>query len=237
MHLQQSKKLSLATGGPQYWLEGAPEHIRGHLQRHRTSPVILMTPYGPVETPFVALDRDHKVKKGKVVKANAQHDRIQKGDSKESIGEAIRRWFSLRRRVDFKTVEIDITFDKQGRFILVPLEVKWRGLAHREILPRVSEPLSFNSQHQSELWKQQIEACRRSKPDALSWAASQFKRFVQQHGDPRTIGVGEEDLLRLAGALDHLGLRLGPYLRKGYDCPESSFHFLRFPEYSLPGGD
>jgi len=63
MHLQQSKAESLATGGPQYWFEGVPEHIRGHLQRKKACPVILMTPYGPVETPFIAVDRDHKIKK------------------------------------------------------------------------------------------------------------------------------------------------------------------------------
>jgi hypothetical protein len=234
MHLQQSKAKSLETGGPQYWFEQVPPHIRGHLQREKTCPVILMTPYGPVETPFTAVDRDYKVMKGKIVGANAQHDRIQKGESRESIGEAIRRWFALRSGVDFETVEIEVTFDKQSRFILVPLEVKWRGRSRREVLPTVSLPLSFNSQHQSDLWKRQIAECRKSKPDALDWAASQFKRFVQQHADPKTVHVGEEDLLRLAGALDHLGLKLGPYLQKGFDCPESSFRFLQFPEYACP---
>ena len=234
MHLQQSKAESRATGGPQYWFEAVPDHIRGHLQRKKACPVILMTPYGPVETPFLALDRDHKVKNGRIVKANAQHDRIQKGESVESIGEAIRRWFALRKGIDFETVEIEITFDKQSRFILVPLEVKWRRRPRREILPPVSAPLSFNSQHQSDLWKKQLQECKRSRPEALSWVASQFKRFIQQHEDQKTIRVGEEDLLRLAGALDHLGLQLGPYSRKGYDCPDSKFHFLNFPEYPCP---
>ena len=234
MHLQQTKAGSRATGGPQYWFEGVPEHIRGHLQRKRACPVILMTPYGPVETLFTAVDRNHKVKHGRIVKANAQHDRIQKGESTESIGEAIRRWFALRSEIDFETVEIEITFDKQSRFILVPLQVKWRHRSRREILPPVSAPLSFNSQHQSDLWKKQIAACRKFKPDELNWAASQFKRFIEQHGDPKTVRVGEEDLLRLAGALDHLGLQLGPYLRKGYDCPDSTFRFLEFPDYPCP---
>jgi hypothetical protein len=126
VHLQQTKAGSRATGGPQYWFEGIPDHVRGHLQRKRSCAVILQTPYGPIETPFVALDRDYKLENGRLVKANAQHDRIQKGESKESIGEAIRRWFALKHGIDFERIEIDVRFDKQSRFILIPLEVKWR---------------------------------------------------------------------------------------------------------------
>ncbi|MGO8678023.1 MAG: hypothetical protein ACLQVX_19445 [Limisphaerales bacterium] len=98
----------------------------------------------------------------------------------------------------------------------------------------MSEPLSFNSRHQSELWKRQIERCRRLSPDTLNRAAFQFKQFVRQHSERKTSRVGEEDLLRLAGALDGLGLRLGPYTRKGYDCPDSAFRFLELPEYACP---
>lgn len=234
MHLQQTKFGSRVSGGPQYWFEDVPEHIRGHLQRKKACPVLLMTPYGPVETPFVAVDRDYKLRKGRLLRANAQHDRIQKGDSKESIGEAVRRWFALRKGVDFERIDINVTFDNQSRFIVVPRMVKWRRCARREILPAVSDPLSFNSQHQSDLWKRQIERCRRSSPDALNWAASQFKGFVRQHSERKTSRVGEEDMLRLAGALDRLGLRLGPYTRKGYDCPDSTFQFLELPEYACP---
>jgi hypothetical protein len=46
--------------------------------------------------------------------------------------------------------------------------------------------------------------------------------------------VSEADLLRLAGAFDHLGLQLGPYLLRGYDCPGSSFRFGEYPEYVCP---
>ena len=44
--------------------------------------------------------------------------------------------------------------------------------------------------------------------------------------------VSEADLLRLAGALDRFGLRLGPYVLRGLDCPTSSFCFADYPEYS-----
>jgi hypothetical protein len=140
----------------------------------------------------------------------------------------------LRKGFDLEQVEIDISFDKQSRFILVPLRIKWRGLGRREDLPPVSTPLSFNSKNQSELWKNQIEQCKKITPEAFGWAAEQFKRFVHQRNQPRTKRADERDLLRLAGAFDRLGLKVGPYLKRGYDCPESLFKFLTFPEYPCP---
>jgi hypothetical protein len=232
MHLQQAKVGK--TGGPQYWLQKAPDHILEHIQRHKKCPVILQTPYGPVETSFNAVDPDHKVVHGKIVKANAQHYRIQKGESKESIGEAIRHWFALESKHDFERIEIEIAFDKKSRFILIPIEVKWRNRHSSETLPPTKEPLSFTGRFQSELWKRQIELARKSNPNALAWTAAQFKRFTQQYSQPRSKLVSEADLLRLAGAFDHIGVGVGPYLLRGYDCPDSSFQFLSFPEYRCP---
>jgi hypothetical protein len=71
MHLHQGKLGD--TGGPQYWLQDIPSHVSGHLEREKACPVILQTPYGPVETPFVALEPNHKLVGNKIVKANAQH--------------------------------------------------------------------------------------------------------------------------------------------------------------------
>jgi hypothetical protein len=232
MHLQQAKVG--ISGGPQYWLQNAPSHILEHIQRHKRCQVILQTPYGPVETPFNAVDPDHKIVQGRIVKANAQHYRIQKGAAKRSIGEEVRRWFALDSRLDFERIDIEITFDKKSRFILVPVEVQWRNRVSRVSLPPTKEPLSFNSQFQSDLWKRQIELAKRANPNALAWAASQFKQFVQQYSQPAVKLVSEADLLRLAGAFDHLGLKIGPYLLKGYDCPSSSFRFADYPEYSCP---
>jgi hypothetical protein len=232
MHLQQAKVGK--SGGPQYWLQNAPDHILEHIQRHKKCQVILQTPYGPVETPFNAVDPDHNIVRRKIVKANAQHYRIQKGESKESIGEAIRRWFALDARHDFERIEIEITFDKKSRFILVPIEVQWRQKSSPETLPPTKEPLSFNVQYQSELWIKQIEHARQANPNALAWTASQFKCFVQHYNQPKAKLASEADLLRLAGAFDHLGLKLGPYLLRGYDCPSSSFRFGGYPEYPCP---
>ena len=104
----------------------------------------------------------------------------------------------------------------------------------RETLPPVSTPLSFNSQYQSSFWKEQIEHCRKNIPDALNWAAGQIKDFVRERNDPQIRRASEVDLLRLAGAFEHLGVHVGPYLLKGYDCPYSSFQFLDFPKYPCP---
>src|ERR1017187_8047805 len=142
MHLQQAKVGT--SGGPQYWPQKAPEHILEHIQRHKQCQVILQTPYGPVETPFNAVDPDHKIVEGTIVKANAQHYRIQKGESKESIGEAIRHWFALDEHRDFERIEIKITFDKKSRFILAPTEVHWRKISSPKILASTEQPLSFN---------------------------------------------------------------------------------------------
>jgi hypothetical protein len=232
VHLQQAKVGK--SGGPQYWLQNAPAHILEHIRRHKKCQVILQTPYGPVETPFNAVDPDHKIVEGSIVKANAQHFRIQKGESKESVGEAIRRWFDLDEQRDFESIEIDITFDKKSRFILVPTEVHWRKKKTPKILPLTKEPLSFHGHFQSELWKKQIDQTRKANPDAFAWTVLQFKRFLQHYGQPKVSLISEADLLRLAGAFDHLGLCLGPYLLKGYDCPTSSFRFGGYPEYSCP---
>jgi len=232
MHLQQSKVGK--SGGPQYWLQNAPKHILEHIQRHKKCHVILQIPYGPVETAFNAVDPNHKIVERRIVRANAQHFRIQKGESEESIGEAIRRWFALDRRRDFERIEIEIAFDKKSRFILVPTEVHWRKKGLATILPSTKEPLSFHSHFQSEMWKNQIDQERQTNPNALAWTASQFQRFVQHYGQPKVKLISEADLLRLAGALDHLGLKLGPYLLRGFDCPTSSFSFADYPEYSCP---
>jgi hypothetical protein len=217
-----------------------PSHVSGHLQRVKACPVILQTPYGPVETPFVALDPNHKLVGNKIVKANAQHYRIQKGQSKVSIGEAIRKWFALEKNAVLKQIEIDSdrALDNQSRFILIPQKVTYRGgnrgRDRSEDLQPASAPLSYNSKIQSEFWEAQIDFCGKTDANAFDWTVNQFKHFVQQRSSVRSKGADERDLLRLAGAFDRLGIKFGPYLKKGYDCPDSEFTFLNFPVYRCP---
>src|SRR4051812_30554622 len=121
MYLLQTKKGSLDTGGPQYFLHGHPEAVRDFLRQKGTRPVILQTPYGIVETPFIAVDKDHKLDKSwRVVPGKVGKDRIQQGrDATESIGEAIRRWYSLKA-ADFDRIDIDIELHPDGHFIVWP---------------------------------------------------------------------------------------------------------------------
>ena len=41
-------------------------------------------------------------------------------------------------------------------------------------------------------------------------------------------------VLRASGPLAHLGVKLGAYVGKGYDCEATSFQFLRYPDYTIP---
>jgi hypothetical protein len=76
MHLQQTKSESRATGGPQYYFHDLPVTIRDFLRRPGACPVILETPYGIVNTPFMAIGKDHKLtRQGEIVAGRVGHDR------------------------------------------------------------------------------------------------------------------------------------------------------------------
>ena len=57
-------------------------------------------------------------------------------------------------------------------------------------------------------------------------------RVVNAH-KPKVPHIQEPDLLRASGPLKHLGLTLGPYVGKGYDCV-SDVKFTSYPTYSVP---
>lgn len=175
MHLQQTKSRSRRTGGPQYYFHNIPDPVKEFLRNRGACPVVLQTPYGIANSSFMAVDRDHKLRAGgKMVKGRVGHDRIQ---GAESIAEAIRRWYGLKRQIN--------------------------------------------------------AACEES-PDGVSWAGKQIERVVSDHKKTDTQYIHEADLLRVASALSLLGLDLGLYLTKGYDCPHSQFSFRDLPPYPCP---
>jgi hypothetical protein len=182
----------------------------------------------------MAVGRDHKLETGKVVKGSVGHDRIQMASGEESIGEAIRYWYGLPEGRDFVTIEVEAAIHSDGHFILVPLSVLMEGQSRPRVLERVHAPLSFHRDHQSRIWREQIGAKRKESSGDVSWAASQVAKVVADHGDSDASHILEADLLRAAGALSILGLTLGPYLGKGYDCPRSSFQFGPLPLYPCP---
>jgi hypothetical protein len=232
MHLQQTKAGSLATGGPQYYFHNVAAHVKEFLRKRGACPVVLQTPYGIASSAFQAVGRDHKISGSrKVVAGKVGHDRIQ---GEQSIGEAIRYWYGLKGRQDFERIDVDATIHPDGHFILIPTAVTMRGAKRAHTLEKVNSPLSFHRDYQSKLWRKQIEACRTESAGDVSWAGSQIGRVVAEHRKSDAKHVHEADLLRVAGALSVFGLDLSLYLTKGYDCPNSQFHFSGFPTYPCP---
>ena len=232
MHVQQTKSDSLATGGPQYYLHNVAQHVKEFLRNRGACPVLLQTPHGIASSSFTAVGRDHNISKtGKVVVGKVGHDRIQ-GD--ESIGEAIRYWYGLKRGWDIKRIDVDAVIHPKGHFILIPTAVTMRQAKRAQTLEKVIFPLSFHHDYQSKFWKKQIEACRKDSASDVVWAGSQIRRVVTENQNADTKNIHEADLLRTAGALSIFGLDLGLYLTKGYDCPKSQFSFSGFPTYPCP---
>ncbi len=235
MHLQQVKDKSRKSGGPQYWLQDLNEDVREFLRRKGKRDVILMTPYGIVETPFVAVDKDHKIDRtGNLVRGNAQHDRIQKGRAAESVGEAIRRWYSLREG-DFERIDIDVEGLQHGHFVISPTKVTWRDRNRSEVLIRPSpHPLSFHKDDQSRLWREQVSFALDQSEEQASWIKDQICRVVEDHRRVGEKNVHEFDVLRVTGALSKLGVHLGPLRVRHYDCDPSAFHFDGYENYPCP---
>jgi hypothetical protein len=197
--------------------------MKEFLRKRGACPVVLQTPYGIATSSFTAVGRDHKLSPaGKVIKGKVGHDRIQ---GNESIGEAIRHWYGLKSGTDFEWVEVEAMIHADGHFILIPISVTMRGAKRSQTLEKVSYPLSFHHDYQSKLWKRQIDAVREKSAEDASWAAAQIKRVVSEHGQTNAQNIHEADLLRVAGALSLLGLDLGLYLTKGYDCPQSRVNY------------
>ena len=94
--------------------------------------------------------------------------------------------------------------------------------------------MSFNHNHQANLWKNQIASLRQNTPDDFGWAVNQLRRVVADHSDATIKSILEADLVRTAGALSLLGLDLGAYLGNGYDCLNSQFSFGKLPPYPCP---
>jgi hypothetical protein len=68
----------------------------------------------------------------------------------------------------------------------------------------------------------------------VAWSLSEICRIVRDHQPAtRLAHIQEPDILRASGPLKHLGMTLGGYVGKGYDCV-TEFSFLSYPIYSVP---
>lgn len=232
MHIAQTKDESRSTGGPQYYLHGVPSHVKSFLRDRGACPVLLQTPYGIATSSFTAVGCHHKLSaNGRPVPGRVGHDRIQ---GPQSIGEAIRYWYGLKPGHDFRRIDLEAVIYRDDHFILIPTRIEMREAKRPIVLERIPFPLSFHRDHQSKFWGKEIDARHEQMPEDVDWAATQIQRIVAEHQQVDVANVHEADLLRAAGALSVLGLDLGLYLTKGYDCPKSSFRFSSLPEYSCP---
>lgn len=230
MHLQQTKRSSRDTGGPQYYFHNLSGPIKSFLRQKGAVRVALVTPYGATKTDFFAVGKDHKLDKaGRIIRGKVGHDRIQQGEASESIGESIRYWYNLPKG-DFERIDIDIDIIDEY-FYLTPLKYKMVNSKRDKLIKRINHPLTFSTDYVSRLWKEQLRQLLDIDKNIVYWSFNEICRVVSAHRE-KVRYVKEEDLLRVSGPLKHLGISLGPYVGKGHDC-YSEIKFLDYPLYKV----
>lgn len=229
MHLQQTKRGSIATGGAQYYFHDLSAPVLTYLRKQGAVRVALVTPYGATKSDFFAIGKDHKLTSDGVTKGSVRHDRIQQGRASESIGEAIRHWYRLGTG-DFERIDLDVQI-MEDIFYVRPLRCKYASLPKTVELTAIERPLTFTLDYQSPFWRKQIEWVDR---DLALWSLAEICRVVKDHKPATKLPhIQETDILRASGPLRHLGLSLGGFVGKGYDC-FSRFEFDGFPPYDVP---
>lgn len=233
MHLQQTKRGSRETGGPQYYFHHLTDEVRHYLRGRKAVPVALVTPYGATPSKFKALSVDAKLgPHGRVIPGRVGHDRIQQAAAGESIGEAIRRWYKLPPG-DFERIDVEIQI-LDAKFYVCPISCKYAGQDRTRTIQRPEFPLSFNNRVQSVLWRQQLDGVKKAHYEMWRWSLEEICRVVSAHlRDDGPPYIQEQDLLRASGPLKMLGVECGPYVGKGYDC-QGRFQFLNYDPYIVP---
>jgi hypothetical protein len=231
MHLQQTKRKSRDTGGPQYYFHNLTGPVKTYLRQKGSVRVALVTPYGATKTNYMALGKDHKLDEhGKIVEGKVGHDRIQKGMAAESIGESIRFWYNLAKD-DFERIDIDIDIIDND-FYLRPMKCKLVNSSRILSLRNIERPLTFTTDYISKFWKDHLKKTIDYNKDIVDWSLKEICRVLSAHKE-KVPHIQEQDLLRVSGPLKHLGMTLGPYVGKGYDC-RTDFKFLDYPIYTVP---
>lgn len=217
--IEQTKKGSRQSGGPQYYLQDLSDTTRDLLRLKRRFPVRLWTPYGVVDSGLTAVSS---------VIGSVGHDRVQSGRRVPSVADQIAHWYSLNRN-DIETIEFSDSFDREA-FVICPSHVRFRGKKRNLTLEKDVHPLSIISGHHSALFRANTARACRSEDPLASWAAGQLDEIVNDH-DPGIRDLDERDLLRASGALHVLGIRLGRYRTRGIDCPEGAITLCGHPSY------
>lgn len=210
MHLQQTKRASIATGGPQYYFHDLSGPVQTYLRSQGAVRVALVTPYGATKPDFFAVGKDHKLvsDNGKVTAGKVGHDRIQQGKAAGSIGEAIRDWYRLDTG-NFERIDVDVQI-VEDIFYVRPLRCKYASSARTTDLPVVERPLTFTLDYQSPFWRKQIESVERK---LAMWSLEEICRVAKDHRPGSKLPhIQETDILRASGPLKHLGLTLGGFV-------------------------
>lgn len=220
--IEQTKKGSRSSGGPQYYLQDLSANCRDLLRHKQRCPVRLWTPYGVVSSGLVAVSSAV----GKV-----GHDRVQSGRRVPSIADQIAVWYGLRAS-DIEHIEFHDSFDDEC-FVIRPSKVKfWRKKNVQTIYPDTN-PLTLTAGHRSSLLLARIRWMKRCSKADLEWVVAQIRAMVEEHAAGR-FAIDERDLLRASGALSKLGIDLGVYRARGIDCPDATFQFADLPPYCCP---
>jgi hypothetical protein len=202
MHLQQTKRESIATGGAQYYFHDLSGPVLTYLRAQGAVRVALVTPYGATKSDFFAVGKAHKLVSpdGKVTVGRVGHDRIQQGKASASIGEAIRHWYQLGSG-DFQRIDVDVQI-VEDIFYVRPLRCKYATRPKIIELPHTERPLTFTLDYQSLLWRRQIASI---DPELVQWSLDEICRVVKDHRPATKLPhIQETDILRASGPLRHL---------------------------------
>lgn len=193
----------------------------------------LVTPYGATKSDYSAVSAHHKLDaEFRPVNGNVGHDRIQQGVAGESIGESIRRWYNLPGG-DFERIDVDIDV-RDDVFYLTPLNVKFSKRARKIEIERIHKPLSFTMDYASPLWIEQVKSVEKRQNGIVAWSIEEICRIARDHSSANKVPhIQEPDILRASGPLRHLGVKIGAYVGRGYDCL-TEFKFLEYPPYIVP---
>jgi hypothetical protein len=136
------------------------------------------------------------------------------------------------KRHGCETIDFEDSFDREC-FVIRPERVKFFNRKGTKTVYPDQHPLTLVAGHQSRLWTEQIKGGSGFPSPTLRWLKTQVSTIVSEH-EAASLNIDERDLLRSAGALDLMGLRLGVYRGKGLARPDARVQFDGYPEYPCP---
>jgi hypothetical protein len=220
--IEQTKKGSRKSGGPQYYLQDLASNSRDLLRVRGRWPVRIWTPYGIVDSGLVAVSS---------AIGSVGHDRVQSGRAVPSVADQVAAWYRLDRN-DVERIEFADSFDRDA-FVICPTYVQFFGRKRRLTLQKDAHPLSVIAGHHSAVIGEHLGMLRQREARLLKWAGNELDLIVGEHEVSRR-DVDERDLLRASGALAVVGIRLGPYRVRGIDCPDARIGLCGYPSYPCP---